>query len=292
MCGKAARPLEGLLRRDLVGQQRYDRDGVGLAEGRGHDEGGQEQRQPGDHCIGRGRLRAECRPQQRQHDHDAGERGHHDQDRWRQRQHRDQRDQLQCPLGDTAASAKIQRHGLRHGRSAKACRTQPEQAQAEPEQRAEQRRGPRPFAPRLASRARPGITINGRVIWGKRHSRADSPCLCGRVKHLAGKGRPACPWLATLLAERPDGERVGFRGLQVLSVFRSRASSGLGRLQVLGVAERFSSRVNSASIASTEKGSGPVPEDAGVVASFGSAGFSSATLSPSGFCSRDFVSSG
>src|SRR6476661_5751233 len=58
---------------------------------------------------------AERGAQERQHHDDAGERGHHDEDRGRQRQHRQQRDHLDHALGETPALREVDADLLRAG---------------------------------------------------------------------------------------------------------------------------------------------------------------------------------
>ena len=116
---RIGRPLEGLLRGDLVVDQRLDAEIVGALERRPHHEGGEEQRERDDHGVGRRRRGAERGAQQRQHHDDAGERRHHHQDGRRERQHRHQRDELEHALGEPAALAEIDADVLRPcGRSA------------------------------------------------------------------------------------------------------------------------------------------------------------------------------
>jgi hypothetical protein len=61
---------------------------------RRHHEDRQEQREPDDHLVRRELLDADRLPQQREDDHDPGERRHHEQDRGRHAQDRERDEDL------------------------------------------------------------------------------------------------------------------------------------------------------------------------------------------------------
>ena len=105
--------LERLLDAALVGDQRLDAVVIGPLQDRSHHEAGEKQGQCDDDRVRRRGGGAERGAQERQHHHDARERRHHDEDRRRDRQHRDQRDELDRALGDAAALAEIDADVLR-----------------------------------------------------------------------------------------------------------------------------------------------------------------------------------
>jgi len=103
---------EGFFLADFTGDERGDAFLVGFLERRRHDEGGEEQRESDDDTVRRSRHRAQCGAQQGKHHDDPGKGRHHHQDRGCEREDRDQRDQLQRPLGDAALLTEIEGQGL------------------------------------------------------------------------------------------------------------------------------------------------------------------------------------